>query len=159
MWWRLRFAGSISLHWIGRSFAIGLCAAFALAGCAGSGGNAPATPPPTDSLAADPQVGPLLVNSCFDCHSHEGSGTWKGELAPSYLFGEAKARKALDLSDWPAMSPEERRATANAIVSAVNDGSMPPGDYVSLRASAKLSDQQKQQLAAWASHFTAAPAH
>jgi hypothetical protein len=135
--------------------------AVAIAGCASSGGSSAATakPPPPDSLAAIPQVGPILVNSCFDCHGHEGSGSWTGELAPSYLFGAGKAREAFDLSDWQGLGSDQRQTMANAIVAAVKSGSMPPGDYLSFHPSAKLSDQQKQQLADWAAHLTPAPAH
>jgi len=112
-----------------------------------------------DSLANVPQVGPILVNSCFDCHAHQASGSWTAKLAPSHLFGEAKAREAFDLSDWATLGPEGRRAMAHSIVSAVKSGSMPPGDYVTFHPSASLSEEQKRQIAEWASHQDAAPAH
>ena len=137
-----------------------LVAVVAGAGCSSnqSGASAQLQAAP-DSLANVPQVGPILVNSCFDCHAHEGSGSWAAKMAPSHLFGESKARQAFDLSDWAMLSPEGRRAMANSIVSAVKSGSMPPGDYVAFHPSASLSDEQKQQLADWASHQGAVPAH
>lgn len=145
---------------IARIYLAIVASAAALAGCASSGANSPAAkPPPPDSLAANPRVGPILVNSCFDCHAHESSGTWTGVLAPSYLFGAGKAREALDLSDWQGLGPDQRQAMANSIVAAVKSGSMPPGDYLSFHPSAKLTDQQKQQLADWAAHLTPATAH
>lgn len=153
----------ISRHltrWLRRSCALVLLAVIVCAGCSSNQNELAAHQQSApDSLANERQVGPILVNSCFDCHAHQSSGSFVAKMAPSHLFGEAKARQAFDLSDWPGLSPEGKRAMANSIVSAIQGGSMPPGDYLTFHPSAKLSDEQKQQLAEWASHLSAAPAH
>jgi hypothetical protein len=133
---------------------VSLLIACACAGCANREGGIAvlAAQSSSDSLAQVPQVGPILANSCFDCHSHDGSGAIAAKMAPSYLFGAAKARQELDLSDWTMMSADQRRVTANAIAHAVENGSMPPGDYLTFHPSAELSDKQKRIIAAWATN-------
>jgi hypothetical protein len=81
--------------------AVSFSAAILLAGCS-SGSNPTAIEAgsaPMDSLAANPQVYEILTNSCFDCHSDRGSGSWSAKFAPSYLFGAHKARKVLNFSN------------------------------------------------------------
>lgn len=128
--------------------------AVALAGCASKSGGLAliAAQPSQDSLADVPQVGPILANSCFDCHNNKGSGAAAAKFAPSYLFGAAKARQALDLSDWTMMTADQRHAVANAIERAVASGSMPPGDYLAFHSSAKLDANQKRAIADWAAN-------
>ena len=153
------------IDWRRIKAARGICvlALYAIVACAGCSSNqnelAARLQAAPNSLANVPQVGPILVNSCFDCHAHQSSGSFMAKMAPSHLFGEAKARQAFDLSDWATLGPEARRAMANSIVSAVKGDTMPPGDYLAFHPSAKLSDEQKRQLADWASHLSAAPAH
>jgi hypothetical protein len=143
----------------------------ALAGCSRTLGSPPSNqdnyglvmpPPPQpapDSLEAQPQVGPIFVNSCFDCHASKGSGSVSAKFAPSYLFGEVKARRALDMSEWFRYDTARQSALAAEIAKSVNDGTMPPGDYLSFRHAAKLSDEQKRLITQWAAGLKPAPAH
>ncbi|MGO9454799.1 MAG: heme-binding domain-containing protein [Candidatus Binataceae bacterium] len=118
-----------------------------IAGCS-SGGNNAATnePAPADSLAADPDVREILANSCFDCHSDAGSGSWMAAFAPSYLFGASKGRQVINFSTWSTLNAAQRSAAASAIAAVVDSGSMPPGDYDFFHPSARLTDHQKQLL-------------
>jgi len=142
-------------------FLVCICAAILPAGCSNTGTPAPnergsASP---DSLAADPQVVDVLGTSCFDCHSDQGSGPWNAKIAPSYLFGAHKAREVLNFSTWSTLDVKQRSAIAAAITTAVNSGSMPPGDYAFLHPSAKLDDEQKKLVTQWGAAQTALPAH
>ena len=128
-------------------------------GCAGTGeqsSNAPQFEARKDVLAADPRVHQALALACFDCHSHQQQAGWNARLAPSYLFGTDKARRALDFSDWPTYPPPRRRAELEAIGKVVQDGSMPPADYDFFHPAAKLSAEQKQLLLHWVSQQLAA---
>jgi Haem-binding domain len=118
-------------------------------------GGATSTAGPT----ADQQVNEALATSCGDCHSDHGSGPWNAKIAPSYLFGATKARKALDFSDWTDLDATQRHAAAVAIAAEIEDGSMPPGDYEFLHPSARLSPMQKRQVLEWTSQQAALPAH
>jgi mono/diheme cytochrome c family protein len=141
--------------------AAAICAAMMLAGCTSAGSAASPAPAAaqSDSLAADPQVRDVLVNSCFDCHGNQGSGSFTAKFAPSYLFGAGKAREALNFSDWSAMDPKQQREAAAEVAKVIESGSMPPGDYDFFHPSAELSSDQKQLIAQWAAHQEAVPAH
>jgi hypothetical protein len=131
--------------------AAAICAAMMLAGCTSAGSAASPAPAAaqSDSLAADPQVRDVLVNSCFDCHGNQGSGS----------FSAGKAREALNFSDWSAMDPKQQREAAAEVAKVIESGSMPPGDYDFFHPSAELSSDQKQLIAQWAAHQEAVPAH
>jgi Haem-binding domain len=137
-------------------------AAMLISACSSAGDSA-AVPHSTaaqpNSMAADPQVHEVLVNSCFDCHSDQGSGSWSAKFAPSYLFGAGKAREVLNFSDWSTLDSKQRGTAAAEVASAIDNGSMPPGDYDFFHPSAKLNDEQKKLVAQWASHLSAVPAH
>lgn len=142
--------------------AIALCAAIALGGCSSAGSAAP--PPTTASakdnpFASDPEVRAILVNSCFDCHGDEGSGSFTAKLAPSYLFGSGAARGALNFSDWSELNPKQQRDAAAAVVKVIESGSMPPGDYEFFHPSSELTDAQKQLVTQWAHSQQTAAAH
>jgi Haem-binding domain len=119
----------------------------------------PPPQPPPDSLEAQPRVGAIFVNSCFDCHAHEGSGSAGAKFAPSFLFGAVKARRALDMSEWFRYDAAHQSVLAAEIAKSVNDGTMPPGDYVDLHHSAKLTEDQKRLITQWAAGLKPAPAH
>jgi cytochrome c553 len=137
-----------------------LATGFSIAGCSSGTSALPeSVSAPTEGPATDPQVNQALANSCFDCHSNQGAGPWNAKIAPSYLFGADKARGVLNFSDWATLDVKQRRATAAAIASAVDSGSMPPGDYDFLHPSAKLSAEQKQLVLQWTSQQIALPAH
>ncbi len=142
--------------------AAAVCAAIMLTGCSSTSGTGAA---PAASAAAqpgalsDPQVREILVNSCFDCHADEGSGSVSAKFAPSYLFGSGKAREALNFSDWSTWNPTQQREAAAEVAKVVESGSMPPGDYDFFHPSASLSDDQKQLLTQWAARQQAVPAH
>jgi heme-binding protein len=142
---------------LGISFSV----AILLAGCS-SGSNSTAIEAgtaPADSLAASPQVYEILTNSCFDCHSDRGSGSWSAKFAPSYLFGAHKARKVLNFANWATLDVKQRMAMASAITVVVDSGSMPPGDYDFFHPSAKLSDEQKRLVLQWTTEQIALSAH
>jgi Haem-binding domain len=142
-------------------FGVSFSAAMLLVGCS-SGSNSTAIEPgsaPTDSLAASPEAYGILKNSCFDCHSDRGSGSWSAKFAPSYLFGAHKARKVLNFSNWATLDVKQRKAMASAIAAVVDSGSMPPGDYDFFHASAKLSDEQKRLMLQWTTQQIALSAH
>ncbi len=97
---------------------------------------------------SSPQTRQLAVAACFDCHSNQTRGTWYENIAPvawwiNHHVSEGRAR--LNFSEWaPGKYDGDRAARA------VLRGSMPPPYYTwfGLHADAKLTAQQRQQLAA-----------
>lgn len=135
--------------------------AIPLAGCSSSSNSTAMASgsAPTDGLAADPQAYETLANSCFDCHSDRGSGSWSAKLAPSYLFGAHMGREVLNFSNWASLDVKQRNAMASEIAAVVDSGSMPPRDYDFFHPSAKLSDAQKKFVLQWTSQQMTLPAH
>lgn len=98
------------------------------------------------------------MTSCYGCHSDQGSDPWYARLAPS-RWVSGSARQALNFSEWNSYPAEKRAAELNLIASVVSSGTMPPGDYSIIVRSARLGAEQKQQIAQWAAHQAAVPAH
>jgi len=70
------------------------------------------------------------------------------------------ARKVLNFSEWETYDADKKAAELKSIVESVTGGSMPPGDYTALDHSARLSDDDRQSVLAWASRgASSTPAH
>jgi hypothetical protein len=92
------------------------------------------------------QTHDLARASCFDCHSNETVWPWYSNIAPvSWLVYRdvAEGRHRLNFSDWQ----NARLREPGELASAVNEGEMPPIQYLLMHPTAKLSAAQKTQLA------------
>jgi Haem-binding domain len=97
-----------------------------------------------------PRTRALAVRACFDCHSNETKTPFYGKIAPVswWLTNHVKeGRAALNFSEWNGNSGRRREHDAGKTVL---DGSMPPSyfTWLGLHSNAKLSAQEKQELAA-----------
>jgi mono/diheme cytochrome c family protein len=93
-----------------------------------------------------PQTRALVKRACFDCHSYETVWLWYSHIAPgSWLIYKdvVDGREEFSFSNWAA---EPKRARKLAEV--VNEGQMPPPQYLLLHPEARLSPAEKQQLVA-----------
>lgn len=93
-----------------------------------------------------PQTRALVKRTCFDCHSSETVWPWYSSIAPgSWLIYKdvVDGRAEFSFSNWDA---EPKRARKLAEV--VNEGAMPPPQYLLLHPEARLSPAEKQQLVA-----------
>ena len=124
-------------------------ALLAVAGC-----SATTVPPPrTGDAAADPAAldaaaQAALAASCAPCHARSGAPPWYGRIAPSSWL--SSARDVLDVDALRTEDPARRAADLRALAAAVEDGSMPPGDYTLFDRGARLSDDARQALVRWA---------
>lgn len=142
--------------------AVGLLAAIPISGCSSGNANPPtmtASANTSDAVTSEPQVQKVLNAACYDCHSEQPSPPWNARLAPSYLFGSDDARKALDFSQWNSYDAKRKRKEAEAIAKAIEDGSMPPGDYVFLHPAAQPNAEEKQIVVQWAAKLTPVATH
>ena len=94
-----------------------------------------------------PRTRALAKVACFDCHSNETQTYWWEDIAPvSWWITKHvdDGRRALNFSECTGKGGESGDAAET-----VTNGSMPPGYYtwLGLHAGAKLSQQQRQQLA------------
>jgi hypothetical protein len=94
-----------------------------------------------------PEARTLAQRACFDCHSNETTWWWYTQIAPaSWLTANdvAEGRSILNFSDWQG----GRRVEAGELGEVVLEGEMPPGIYLLMHPSARLSDAERQTLAA-----------
>jgi hypothetical protein len=105
-----------------------------------------ANPPVVAEPAWAPEVRPLAVKACFDCHSNQTHWPWYSSVAPvSWLVQRDvdEGRRVLNFSEWQR-SQEEAAESGEAIT----EREMPPAAYVSLHPTARLSAAERAQLIA-----------
>ena len=91
-----------------------------------------------------PQSRQLVKDSCFQCHSNETVWPWYSNIAPaSWLvsFDVANGRRRFNFSEWNT-NPGE----LNEMVGSIQEGEMPPIQFWIFHPSARLNNQQKQDL-------------
>jgi hypothetical protein len=94
----------------------------------------------------DAQTEALARQACYDCHSNETAWPWFTRVAPmSWLVANdvAEARARLNFSEWGSR-PMEIRELGEAVL----EGEMPPGSYLLMHVSARLTASERQALAA-----------
>ena len=109
-------------------------------------GRSHANPPVTGEPPWDsPRTRELARVACFDCHSNEVEWPWYTNVAPvSWLITSnvEQGRDELNFSEWDR--PQEEAGEA---VETVEERSMPPAEYGLLHAAARLSADERTELA------------
>jgi hypothetical protein len=88
----------------------------------------------------------VAVTACYDCHSNETEWPVYSYLAPmSWLVRRdvEVGRDELNFSTW-----DQDDNDAHDAAETVEEGSMPPSQYLTLHAGARLSDEEEQVLIA-----------
>ena len=121
--------------------------------------NPPHQNPPVlpghDVLAANtppPSIAAILKNSCYDCHSFETKWPWYSYIAPVswYVARDVNAaRGSLNFSDWPHDDARRVRKRWRHIADEVQNGEMPPPNYVWMHRQARLGAEQRAELVNW----------
>jgi hypothetical protein len=140
------------LKWIG----IIAVAAFGLLQLTNLGRTNPTVVPGHDLLntnAPPPQIATLLRGACYDCHSYETRWPWYGHVAPISWWLDSHVRdgrKHLNFSEWPHDDAQRAAKKWNRVSDTVRDGDMPLPSYARIHKPARLTDEQRKQLADWA---------
>jgi len=103
---------------------------------------APVAEPKWDS----PQTRALAKRACFDCHSYETVWPWYSTIAPgSWLIYKdvVDGREEFSFSNWEQQSKRSRK-----LAEMINEGQMPPPQYLLLHPEARLSPEEKLQFIA-----------
>ncbi|WP_394750644.1 heme-binding domain-containing protein [Spongiimicrobium salis] len=98
------------------------------------------------------EVQRILENSCYDCHSDHTTYPWYGHIAPvSYWLDDhiKHGKGNLNFSDWENYSRKEKDHKLEELEEEVEKGKMPIENYTLMHADTKLSQQQKEAIAAW----------
>lgn len=133
-----------------------LVAAFALLQLTNLGHSNPKIAPGHDLFSTNPpppEIGAVLRNACYDCHSYETRWPWYGHVAPvSWWLNShvADARERLNFSEWPHNDPQKAAKKWNYISDSVRDGDMPLPSYARIHKAARLTETQRNLLSDWA---------
>ncbi|MGD9329479.1 MAG: heme-binding domain-containing protein [Cyclobacteriaceae bacterium] len=98
------------------------------------------------------EVGLILKNSCYDCHSNETRYPWYAYIAPvSWLVvRDVKLGRAeLNFSEWDNLKSRDKIKLLDEIAEEVEVGNMPMPIYTITHGDAALGDDKKQLLAEW----------
>ena len=121
-------------------------------------GRAHANPPVLGEPAWDsPQTRALAARACFDCHSNQVNWPVYSHVAPvSWLVQRdvEEARAHLNFSEWTRPQDDADEAGEE-----VREGEMPLKIYTLMHAHARLTDAEREQLAAGLERTLGARAH
>jgi cytochrome c len=95
----------------------------------------------------------IFEQKCADCHSNQTHWPAYSRFAPASWLMEhdvLAARSAMNLSQWAGTNAEDRIALLTRIVAEVRSGTMPPRPYAMGHPANRLTESDKQEIAAWA---------
>jgi len=101
-------------------------------------------------------ISAILKNACYDCHSNETNYPWYAHVFPvkMLVYNDVKeGREKLNFSNWESQKKLDKATILDEISSEVLDGEMPMKIYIQMHSGAKLSDDQRNNLASWADDF------
>ena len=116
-------------------------------------------PEPTGELSMAGEAGGIIQRSCFDCHSNSTVWPWYSYIAPaSWLVAKHvhKGRSELNFSEWSTYSARRMDHKLEEIGEEVEKGKMPLPSYLRAHRSARLTDDQRAAVMAWADSMRAA---
>lgn len=109
-------------------------------------------PPISSPLQVSAQVDMVLRRSCYDCHSHETSWPWYSRIAPiSWLvaWDVIEGRDHLNFSIWGEYPANRQAKLFREIRETVDEGEMPPLQYLPTHPDAGLSEAEKNLIRNW----------
>lgn len=117
----------------------------------------PQEPRPSTDLIGSNEVpdaiASILQTSCYDCHSVETRYPWYSRVAPvSWLVAKdvREGRDEMNLSEWTDLAKRKKIKNLENIKDEVLEGHMPMPIYLVVHWDAKLTDEQRKQIADWA---------
>jgi len=109
-------------------------------------GRTHTNPPTTMEPAWDsPRTRELAVRACFDCHSNHTKWPWYANVAPlswAVQLDVEGAREVVNFSEWG-----RPYALAGYSGQRTLEGNMPPYKYMMAHPEAKLTEQERAELA------------
>ncbi|TGM56791.1 heme-binding protein [Leptospira vanthielii] len=110
-------------------------------------------PPVTSEIQTTPEIKEVLKRSCYDCHSNETIWPKYSYIFPASLLIShhvEEGREELNFSEFGLLAERKQNKKIYEVWEQVDEGEMPPKDYLLLHPSAKLSDKEKEILKVWA---------
>ena len=104
------------------------------------------------ATAAPSDIGDMLKNTCYDCHSYTTSYPWYTNVAPlSWLLGGhvKGGRMQVNFSEWDKLTQEKKKAKLLDCIEVLESNKMPMKSYTWMHSEAKLSDDDRLRLINW----------
>lgn len=98
----------------------------------------------------------ILKRSCYDCHSNETVWPPYSYIFPASLLIShhvEEGRDELNFSEFGLLTQKKQNKKIYEIWEQVEEGEMPPKDYLLLHPNARLSDKDKEILKQWSDRF------
>lgn len=92
----------------------------------------------------------VIEKSCYDCHSFETKYPPVAKVAPiswSIAHNVRKARKNLNFSTWGLYNSDQKKDILTRAVEMVEEKKMPVPGYIAQHPEARLSIEQRRELA------------
>ncbi len=121
--------------------------------------SAPAVDPSQDFVSVtDPpaQLGQLIKDACYDCHSYETQYPWYSYIAPvaQWLQGHIdEGRQHLNFSIWTTYNAKRMDRKLKEAIHEVKEKGMPLNSFTWVHSEARLSDVQRAELTDWFQRF------
>jgi hypothetical protein len=99
------------------------------------------------------EVSQVFERACQDCHSNNTRWPWYAKVTPvSFLVAKdvSRGRQFLNLSEWQKYSRGQKLGYLAGMADAARNRKMPPRIYRTMHSDARLSDQERRLIAAWA---------
>lgn len=115
----------------------------------------PDTNPEEDFLyltAPPTELGMLIKDACYDCHSHETRYPWYTYVQPVAWWIKDhidEGREHFNLSVWATYDAEKRAHKLEEAIEEVEEGHMPLPSYTWVHGEADLTDAQRREMTAW----------
>ncbi|TGL21596.1 heme-binding protein [Leptospira bourretii] len=114
-------------------------------------------PPVKSEIQTSAETKEILKRSCYDCHSNETVWPTYSYIFPASLLIShhvEEGRDELNFSEFGLLTDKKQNKKIYEIWEQVEEGEMPPKDYLLLHPSARLSDKDKEILKQWSDRFS-----
>jgi hypothetical protein len=98
------------------------------------------------------EIEKMIRSACYDCHSNETKYPWYSNVAPvSWFVGDhiEEGREHLNFSVWGDYPEGKANHKLHECEEELEENKMPLDSYTWTHGDAKLSDDQREELAEW----------
>lgn len=102
--------------------------------------------------AAPTEVGTLIKNACYDCHSHHTKWPWYTNISPVKFWIRGHVRggtQHMNFSKWASYSADKQKHKMEEAYEEVDSKHMPMKSYTWMHPEAQLSEEQRATLVAF----------
>lgn len=95
----------------------------------------------------------ILAKACNDCHSNNTKYPWYTNIQPLHWFMDKHIRggkKEMNLDEYTSRSLRYQYKKMDDLKEQIKEGEMPLDSYTWMHKNAKLTEEEKNKLIAWA---------